>query len=147
MYLLDTNHCSQIIFGHAPIAARLRATDPTLIATSTIVQGELIYMAQNSERKAENEQVGLRFLEKVLVYPVNPVVARCYGHLKAGIIARFAPKERKKRRHYKIQDVGIDDNDLWIAATTLVYGCTLVSADRDFQRIQEVQDFPLESWL
>ena len=49
--------------------------------------------------------------------------------------------------HLKITQLGIGENDLWIAAVALQHQLTLVTTDQDFQRIQAVQPFDLESWL
>jgi len=147
MYLLDTNHCSQFIFGNSLIQEKIKTLDLDLIVTSTIVRGELIYMAQKSERKLENERVVQGFMNQIAIYPVDETIADCYGRLKAKVIDYFGPREREKRRRYTIQDAGIDDNDLWIAATTIVYQLTLVSTDSDLKRVQAVEFFPLENWL
>ncbi|WP_373270749.1 PIN domain-containing protein [Nostoc sp. T09] len=44
-------------------------------------------------------------------------------------------------------DLGFDENDLWIAAVALQYSLIVVSADSDFQRIQQVRKLSVESWL
>ncbi|MFM6197596.1 MAG: PIN domain-containing protein, partial [Dolichospermum sp.] len=62
------------------------------------------------------------------------------------IMERFAPKERNKRRKTKITDLGIGENDLWIAATAIENNLIVISCDRDFQKIQQAWDFPLENW-
>ncbi len=65
----------------------------------------------------------------------------------SAIINQFAPKEKSKRRKAKITDLGFDENDLWIAAIALQHSLTVVSADSDFQRIQQVKTLSVESWL
>jgi predicted nucleic acid-binding protein len=74
MYLLDTNHCYRLIEGNPIVTTQLRAHPDSLVATSVIARGELMFMAEQ---------------------------------------------------------LGFDDNDLWIAATAIHHGLTVVSADRD----------------
>jgi tRNA(fMet)-specific endonuclease VapC len=147
VYLLDTNHCSRIINGDSAVITQLQQNASTGVATSVIVRGELIFMAQNSQQQTSNLQRVQAFLQAIDLYPVNGEVGDRYGELKAKLYAQFAPKERNKRRQTSIQDLGFDDNDLWIAATAIQYNLTIVSADSDFQRIQQVQRFPLITWV
>ncbi|MEQ9553715.1 MAG: hypothetical protein RIM23_29345 [Coleofasciculus sp. G3-WIS-01] len=46
MYLLDTNHCSRIIFGEQALIQQLQVHSDAGVATSIIVCGELFYMAR-----------------------------------------------------------------------------------------------------
>jgi predicted nucleic acid-binding protein len=45
-------------------------------------------------------------------------------------------------------ELGIDENDLWIAAQSLAYNLTLVTADQDMKRIAEFSEgqLHLEDW-
>ncbi|MFH7031093.1 MAG: PIN domain-containing protein [Heteroscytonema crispum UTEX LB 1556] len=45
----------------------------------------------------------------------------------------------------KQEEIGISENDLWIAATALGHSLIFVSCDRDFERMREVRHFPLEN--
>ncbi|NES21984.1 MAG: type II toxin-antitoxin system VapC family toxin [Symploca sp. SIO3E6] len=62
-------------------------------------------------------------------------------------MATFGPKDKIKLRNFNLQNLGFGDNDLWIAATAIYYNLTVVSADNDFQRIQQVEPLVLESWV
>lgn len=146
MYLLDTNHCSAIIFGDPAVITRVTEVGAANLAISAITAGELLYMAENSERIEENLVVIEEFLEDMSVYNVDGETSRIYAKLKAQIMNQFAPKERSKRRKIRITDLGIGENDLGIASIAIQNNLAVVSADRDFKRIQEVWTFPLESW-
>ncbi|MGI0480246.1 type II toxin-antitoxin system VapC family toxin [Geminocystis sp. CENA526] len=147
MYLLDTNHCSQIIFGNKIIREKLEQIEEELIATSVIVAGELIFMAQNSLYKDDNLAKVKSFLNDINIYSFNEETIYIYGELKAKIIDKFGPKEKVKKRKFTIQNLGISDNDLWIASTVIQENLILVSTDKDFLRIKQVHNFCIENWL
>jgi tRNA(fMet)-specific endonuclease VapC len=146
VYLLDTNYCSLIIQGQQKLRDRLDELDDVLLATCAIVRGELIFMAQKSEQKAGNLARVHLFLDGILMYPVDDQTADIYGAFKADLIEHLGPKERSRRRRTTIQELGISDNDLWIASVALQHSLTIVSVDSDFSRMKEVRTFPLETW-
>lgn len=147
MYLLDTNHCSRIIFGDVSLIRQLQQHSSLGVATSVVVQGELLFMVQKSSQKEANLRSVRTFLKAIDIYPVSAEVADVYGNLKGEIIEIFGPKDKAKRRKITVQNLGFSDNDLWIASTALHYSLTVVSGDSDFERIKQVQNFSLESWL
>lgn len=147
MYLLDTNHCSRIIFGDSNIIRQLQEHNNLGVATSVIVQGELLYMVQKSEQRVRNLQQIRNFLQTINIYPVSQEVSDIYGSLKGKIVEQFGPKDKAKRRKFQVQDLGFSDNDLWITSTAIHYNLTVVSTDSDFTRIQQVRLFSLESWV
>jgi tRNA(fMet)-specific endonuclease VapC len=147
MYLLDTNHCSHIIFGEPDLIQQLQVHSEAGVATSVIVRGELLYMAAKSEQTVANRQQVKAFLDTIDLYPINLPISDIYGDLKGKLVNAFGPKEKAQRRKFNIQTLGFGDNDLWIAATAIHYNLTVVSTDNDFQRIQQVQPFALESWV
>ncbi|MFN6567026.1 type II toxin-antitoxin system VapC family toxin [Dendronalium sp. ChiSLP03b] len=147
MYLLDTNHCSAIILGEPNVICRITEVGELNIATCVIVQGELTYMMENSAQRETNLVSLTEFIEDIRIYGVTEDTANIYGQLKAALMKQFGPKEKSKRRKTQVTDLGFDENDLWIAAVALQHGLILVSADRDFQRIQQVRTLSVESWL
>ena len=114
MYLLDTNHCSRLLQGHPAIVSKLQDLGDTPIETCVIVRGELIFMAQKSEQKAENLYQVHQFLSDILVYPIDDETADIYGTLKAAILDRFGPREKTQRRKTEMTKRGFSENDLWI---------------------------------
>lgn len=147
MYLLDTNHCSAIILGQPNVIRRITEVGELNIATCVIVQGELTYMMENSAQRETNLASLAEFIEDIRIYSVTQDTASIYGQLKAALMRQFGPLEKTKRRKTQVTDLGFDENDLWIAAIALQHGLTVVSADSDFQRIQQVRTLTVESWL
>ena len=147
IYLLDTNQCSQIINKNPKILYKLSTLDRDDIqATSVIVCGELMYMAENSARKNENVLIVRSFIENITIISIDRKVFDTYASIKAKIFNKFAPKDKKQRRKYKFEKIGFPENDLWIAATAIAYNATIISSDSDFERMLDVVEFKLEYW-
>jgi tRNA(fMet)-specific endonuclease VapC len=147
MHLLDTNHCSRILQGHPYIIRKLEELGNQPISTCAVVYGELVFMAEKSQKKAENLNLIREFLKDIRVYPINNETADIYGRLKASLLDHFGPKEKAKRRRADTVKLGFGENDLWIAATAKQFELIVVSSDKDFKRIREVENIRLESWL
>lgn len=147
-YLLDTNHCSRLLQGYPGIQQKLVELAQTPVATCVIVRGELIFMAERSERREENLHQVQSFLASLKIYSIDDEVADQYGRLKAALLRHYGPRERAKRHQARLERLGFTENDLWIAAIAQRYELTIVSADSDdFERMKTVEDLSLESWL
>lgn len=147
MYLLDTNHCSNLIFGELKIINKIEEISTEKIAISVVTEAELLYMAENSQRIVENLTIIEEFLKDIPVYNIDSKVSKTYAKLKGKIMNYFAPKDKNKRIKTKTSDLGIGENDLWIASTAIINNLIIVSADKDFIRMKEVCNFDLENWL
>lgn len=146
MYLLDTNYCSRIIFGDVSVLTRVRTLDSTLLSTSVIVRGELVFMAWKSTQRTDNLTNIESFLMDIYIHPIDREVADAYGQLKATLFDHFGPREKQARRRATLESIGFTENDLWIASTAIAHDLTLVSSDGDFRRMQDAWTFSLELW-
>jgi predicted nucleic acid-binding protein len=93
------------------------------IVTCTIVRGEILFGISRlleGKRRAELEQAGRQFLDAIRCEPVGDRASDFYAAIK---LARYSRGQ------------ALDENDLWIAATALSLGATLVSRDQDFAKI------------
>jgi tRNA(fMet)-specific endonuclease VapC len=147
MYLLDTNHCTFLIEGDQKVVNDFRELGKVALATSVIAAGELRFMAQNSQQKTANLIKIRAFINRIDVYPIDDETAEIYGDFKSEIIKTFGPQEKNKRKTTQLQEIGIGENDLWIAATALRHSLILITSDSDFQRMRQVREFPVESWI
>ena len=147
IYLLDTNRCSLLMEGEAAVQEKMRRNKDNLVATCVFVEAELLYMAHYSQKQAANLTRVQNFLDAISVHSLDTQAIREYAHLKADVMRHFGPKEKSKRRHFTLSQLGVSDNDLWIAAIALRHNLTIVSADTDFRRLQEVRPLRVETWL
>ena len=82
-----------------------------------------------SRRRAELEAEGRQFLAAIVCEPVPERAADYYAAVK------LAHQQR---------GLAWDENDLWVAATALALGATLVSRDSDFAGIDGLSVVALE---
>jgi len=144
MYLLDTTHCLDLIWGF--LDEKLNSLDESFISTSVISSGELMFGAYKSEQVNDNLKEVFDFLMDIIVYEVDNETAIIYGKLKNEIIERFGPKDKRKRREFRIESLGIKDNDLWISAVAIQHNLILVSGDSDIMRLNGIEGLKVENW-
>ena len=123
-YLLDTNAISDLMRGAAGIESWLSsAKQDERVGTCTIVRGEVLFgIARLPEGK---RRAGLLESARLLFdsLPCEPIPERA-GDFYAAV--KLAQQQ---------SGLVLNENDLWIAATALALGATLVSRDTDFSRI------------
>jgi tRNA(fMet)-specific endonuclease VapC len=148
VYLLDTNHCSFIIIQKdTNVINKLQSLPKdTIIAINSIIYGELILMTQKSNNKKENTDLIESFAKNLLIHSIDQGTSKIYGQFYAELFDELAPKDRNKRRKFKLKDKGIYDHDLWIACTAIQHNLTIVSEDSDFQIMSTVKSLNLECW-
>ena len=179
-YLLDTNILSywynQKCAEHAKVLARIYAVrnpDPTTgyvsrLYISAITLGEIQYGARASHfpdpaKQAEYTALDAAKLKFVLEQCPEPFmitrhVADEYGEMRAWLFNNCGPnaKKTKKLRAEEMvhpttgKELGIDENDLWIAAQAKTHNLVLVTHDfrGNFDRVlkQFAPTLKVEDW-
>ncbi len=128
--LLDTDAVSDLMRDHAQVKARA-AAHAAPILTSVIVQGEIRYGLERlppGKKRSGLEARAQAILAALPREPITAAVSEAYGRTKAALDA---------------SGVNLGDNDLWIAATALTLGATLVTRDHIFTRVPGLQ---VEDW-
>lgn len=109
------------------------------------------------------EDTSLQATFRELVYdqlphplPVRETTGMYYGQLRARLFEKFAPKEKRTKGLRPEQltepvtslELGIQENDLWIAAQASEYNLVLATNDK-MLRIREVASglLRIESWI
>jgi len=123
--VLDTNIYSDYAEG-LPVIVDFLAIHGEDILLPSIVLGELSYGFMKGSRQRFNERKLQEFIRKlkIEIIDVNHNVARKYG-----IIYLFLVKKGKK----------IPINDVWIAACCMATGGTLVTRDRHFRHVEQIE--------
>jgi tRNA(fMet)-specific endonuclease VapC len=127
--VLDTNIYVDFAAGR-PEVVDLLATESTEILLPAIVVGELFYGFMKGSRSRYNEERFHHFVASlnVLTIQVDQEVARKYAII-------FLDLTYKGAR--------IPINDVWIAACTMNAGGTLVTRDRHFEQVSQIDKIVL----
>ena len=129
-YFLDTNTCSYFLKGVYPkVAEHLLSLGPSDIRIPAIVKAELLYGAENSEKRKENLRNIRQFLFPFEIVAFGTEEAEQYATIRATLKKAGTP---------------IGPNDLIIAATTLAnQGMLITNNEKEFKRVPKLK---LENW-
>jgi predicted nucleic acid-binding protein len=101
------------------------------VCMSLVSQGELIFGAFKSRFWMTNIDNVNDLIHKIhIIYINEDNIAFTYGLVKSNL---------------REQGITLTENDLWIASTAIHYRLTLVTRDRDFNRIKGFQ-LSIEAW-
>jgi tRNA(fMet)-specific endonuclease VapC len=129
LYLLDTNTVSYVIKGR-PIRVRERLVSIPMeqLSISVVTEAELLFGVARHPEATRLKLAVHEFLIRLRILPWNSDTARSYANLRADL----------ERRGTTMGNL-----DLMIAAQALADHATLVSSDRTFRRIRQLQ---IEDW-
>jgi len=161
-YLLDTNTVAYWFDADRPEHRKVvdgihRLPDGTPIRISAVTLGEIEYGHRAVSPDDTPVQVSFKQLlaERFpTVLPLRETTTIYYGAWRARLFEKFGPK--KKRPEQLVdpvtgRELGIDENDLWIAAQAMEHKLVLVTHDiRSMKRLRDVMDDELrvefEDW-
>jgi len=129
--VLDTNIYSDYAEG-LPTVVDFLAIHGEEIFLSSIVLGELSYGFMKGSRQTFNERKLQEFIRKlqIEIIDVNNNVARKYGIIYLSLVKKGAK---------------IPINDVWIAACCMETGGTLVTRDRHFRHVEQIETIVLSN--
>ena len=124
-FLLDSTTLSFLMERRGEVVAHMEAVGPAdRVAICTIVRGEILYGLERmppGRRRRETERAAADLLDLLPCDGVPEAVGDVYARIKCDA-------ERKGTQ--------VGENDLWIAATALASGATLITSDKDFLRVR-----------
>jgi len=132
LFLLDTNAVNEVIKENPRMGDRLaRASRSDTVAICTIVRGEVLFGIERMPEGRKRRDLATKasgLLADLPCYSVPSPAADHYARIKHACRRKGLP---------------LDENDLWIAATALALGATLVTRDADFARVERLT---VEDW-
>ncbi len=161
-YLFDTNAVSPLWnvrhSEHDIIKDFFASVSQSPVWLSTIVLAEIEYgmkitpeMDIDSQNQVRHEMSNHPFILNIDKHTIGP-----YSDLRAELFKRFSPRDRRGRLTVKwpedliertsAKELGVQENDIWIAAQAIQYNLILVTDDY-MQRLVEVSeslDYPLQ---
>ena len=121
---LDTNAFGLCDTGHKQALKMVEKADQLFLPI--IVYGELYYGFRHGTRFSKNLERLDRFIDlfKVEIIEIDIAVAQKFGDIYAYLRRKGIP---------------LPTNDIWISACCQEVGCTLLTADRHFLNIEQIQ--------
>ncbi|MGH9851800.1 MAG: type II toxin-antitoxin system VapC family toxin [Blastocatellia bacterium] len=127
IFPLDTNIFSDLMRANSNVDIRLKgcsATDQVIICP--IVRGEILFGIERlpaGKRRQRLHSIANLLFSKIPCEAIPESVGDHYSTIKLAC---------------QQKGLSIGENDLWIAATALAFGATLVTRDPDFQSVDRL---------
>ncbi len=118
---LDTNIIVPFLNGDALITQKIENLGA--INLPVIVVGELYFGAMKSARPEKNSTLIQQLTQRCIIYSINEKTTTIYGELKATLAKQGTP---------------IPENDVWIAALSKTYNFSLVTRDKHFTKVPQL---------
>jgi tRNA(fMet)-specific endonuclease VapC len=160
-YLFDTNAVSPLWNARHPehdnVKAFLSGVSHSPVWLSTIVLAEIEYGLKTTPKMdtGSQNQVRREMAKFPLVLDIDKHTVGPYSDLRAELFKNYSPRDRRGRLTVKwpedlfertsAKELGVQENDIWIAAQAIQYDLILVTGD-SMQRLVEVSenlDYPL----
>jgi predicted nucleic acid-binding protein len=121
--LLDTSAYSAFMRGHATVRQTIKTAEG--LSLTPVVLGELHAGFRRGAHRVKNEHELATFLDspRVTVLPVVAETARRYAAIVDGLRRAGTP---------------IPTNDIWIAASAMEHGLTVVTLDRHYASVPQI---------
>ncbi len=119
-YLLDTTWVVEYLRGNADVISNVQKFQKEGLAVSILSVAELYEGIFRSQQPTRNERSLQEFLSAVTILDLTETICRTYGEQKVKLLHEGAV---------------IGALDLLIASTALAHGLTLLTKDRDFERV------------
>ena len=160
-YLLDTNIVAYWFDERRPQHDRvvhhiqeLPETTPLMISAITL--GEIEFGLQVAQDATPDQEALRTFINDNLpmVLNITKATRTYYGSLRASVFEKYAPNVKRRRglRPEQLidpvtsQELGIQENDLWIAAQALEYNLVFVTNDK-MERIRDAcAELQMANW-
>lgn len=174
-YLLDTNMLGYIAAANAgstsPVDLRvakklddIRQVAKRRIFICAVTVGEVEYGLQvapiaDQARQSDVRKVLYSFEQATVLHVDKNVAKDSYAPLRALLFQKFADKNAKGRAKKRCvgewqdpatqKELGIQENDLWIASVAMTYNLTLVTADKmtNIKQAASGLSLHMENWL
>jgi tRNA(fMet)-specific endonuclease VapC len=131
-YLLDSNAFSDLMREHPAADTRLAGlAEADAVILCPVVRGEILYglgRLAPGQRREDLQTKAVALFARLPCEPVTEVAGDHYATVKLA---------RQKK------GLALDENHLWVAATALAIGATLVTRDTDFRQIAGLN---VEDW-
>lgn len=119
---IDTNVAIDVLNGKKSVINLLRKFD--MVYLPVTVSGELLFGAKNSGKRTINLEVFRNFIEKCEVLDVNYLVSEVYSDIRLALYKKGKP---------------VPENDLWIAAICIANNLPLLTKDKHFEEITDLE--------